>query len=144
MFSKFRPFGSACLIPMILLGVTCMFGCGAPSPVARNNEPDPFPHVSDDTFATLVNDQSGTVLLDFYADWCGPCKAQARVLNGMAPQLGDVKVMKVDVDACPKLSEQFSVSSIPTLLVFKNGSKVAEHIGMLDEAGIKRLLQSAN
>jgi thioredoxin 1 len=74
---------------------------------------------------------SGTVLVDFWAPWCGPCKMQTPILDKVADAVGDKAVIaKVNVDECAPLAAQFGVRSIPTLILFKNGEKVQDFIGV--------------
>ena len=70
------------------------------------------------------------VLVDFWATWCGPCKMIAPIISQIAVKYaGRIKVGKVDVDEAPELAESFNVSSIPTLVLFKNGEAVAQRVG---------------
>ena len=70
------------------------------------------------------------VLVDFWATWCGPCKMIAPIISQIAVKYaGKIKVGKVDVDEAPELAESFNVSSIPTLVLFKNGEVVAQRVG---------------
>ena len=81
------------------------------------------------------------VLLDFYADWCGPCKMLAPVVHEIAEEnTGALKVGKVNVDEQPDLAAQFGVMSIPTLLVFKNGKLVNQTVGARPKSGVLALL----
>lgn len=81
------------------------------------------------------------VLLDFYADWCGPCKMLSPVLHELAEEKsGTLKVGKVNVDEQPDLAAQFGVMSIPTLLVFKNGKLVNQTVGARPKSGVLALL----
>jgi len=77
-------------------------------------------------FNSLINNDC--VIVDFYADWCGPCKMQAPVLEELS-NLRSVKVVKVNVDQFADLAKQYAVMSIPTLLLFKNGNLVDKKIG---------------
>lgn len=81
------------------------------------------------------------VLLDFYADWCGPCKMLSPILHELAEEKsGTLKVGKVNVDEQPDLAAQFGVMSIPTLLVFKNGKLVNQTVGARPKSGVLALL----
>ncbi|SHE51767.1 thioredoxin [Seinonella peptonophila] len=87
--------------------------------------------VTDQSFATEVESkESGLVLVDFWAPWCGPCKMQAPILDEVASELGDkIKIAKMNVDQ-NTTSERFGVLSIPTLVVFKDGEMVSKIIGL--------------
>ncbi len=86
-------------------------------------------HLTKDNFDSITS--SGTVLVDFWATWCGPCRMQAPILDQLAEQVGDnVKVCKVDVDDEPAIAQRFGVFSIPTLAVFRDGKLVAKEVGV--------------
>jgi thioredoxin 1 len=92
-------------------------------------------HVSDDTFEKEVLQSSQPVLVDFYADWCGPCRAIAPIVEEIARELSDrLKVVKLDVDQNPQTAMQYGVQSIPTLIIFKNGKEVERLIGYMSKA----------
>lgn len=81
------------------------------------------------------------VLLDFYADWCGPCKMLSPVLHELAEEKsGALKVGKVNVDEQPDLAAEFGVMSIPTLLLFENGKLVRQAVGARPKSGVLELL----
>jgi len=84
---------------------------------------------------------TGTVLVDFWAPWCGPCKMQTPILEKVADKIGDKAVIaKVNVDENQALAAQFGVRSIPTLILFKNGQKVKDFIGVQQETALVDLL----
>lgn len=80
------------------------------------------------------------VLIDFFATWCGPCSMVSPIVDEIAQERSDIKVCKVDVDEQGELAAAFGVSSIPTLVVFKNGKITAKQIGALPKPGILALL----
>ena len=93
-------------------------------------------------FENEVLHSEGLVLLDFYADWCGPCKMLAPVLHELAEEsAGTLKVGKVNVDEQMELAMRFQVSSIPMLVVFKNGKAVAKSVGYRPKADIAAMLE---
>ena len=88
-----------------------------------------------DNFAETI--ASGTVLVDFWAPWCGPCKMQGPILDKVAEKIGDKAVIaKVNVDEAAPLAAQFGVRSIPTLILFKDGEKVQDFIGVQQEPAL--------
>lgn len=88
--------------------------------------------VSDQTFDQEVLKSSEPVLVDFFAEWCGPCKAMAPALEQLASELkGKVKVVKVDVDQSPAVTTKYAIRAMPTLMVFKGGEVAAQHVGAL-------------
>ena len=84
--------------------------------------------INKDNFETVKNSEK-TVLLDFYADWCGPCRMVSPIVDEIAEERDDLLVGKVNVDNEPELAEQFGVFSIPTLVVMKNGEIVNQSAG---------------
>ncbi len=88
--------------------------------------------ITDKTFATEVeNPGAGTVMVDFWAPWCGPCKMLAPILEEIDGEIGDkIKIAKLNVDNNPESAGRFGVMSIPTLMVFKNGEMVSKMTGL--------------
>lgn len=85
---------------------------------------------TDDNFQSEVLNHNGTVLVDFWAEWCGPCRAIAPKLEEIAGEMGEkLKIMKVDVDANQNTSAQYGIRSIPTMILFKNGKPVDQIMG---------------
>ena len=87
-----------------------------------------------------IRNQEKPVLLDFYADWCGPCRMVGPIIEQIADERDDIIVGKVNVDENPELASQFGVMSIPTLVVLKNGEIANQSVGALPKAKILALL----
>ena len=88
--------------------------------------------VSDKTFEAEVLKSAEPVLVDFFAEWCGPCKAMAPALDQVAAEMkGKVKVVKVDVDQNPEITTKYRIQAMPTLMIFKGGKVAAQNVGAL-------------
>jgi thioredoxin 1 len=88
--------------------------------------------VSDKDFAAEVLKSSEPVVVDFFAEWCGPCKAMAPALEQVAAELkGKVKVVKIDVDQNPEVTQNYRIQAMPTLMLFKDGKVANQHVGAL-------------
>ena len=98
-------------------------------------------YATEETFAQEIS--SGLVLVDFYADWCGPCKMIAPVLDELATELeGTVKIVKVNVDNCQSVAAEYKVMAIPTLILFKDGQAAQQTVGFQPKASLLSLIQS--
>jgi thioredoxin 1 len=88
--------------------------------------------VSDGTFDKEVLQSAEPVFVDFFAEWCGPCKAMAPALDQVAQEMaGKVKVVKIDVDQNPEITQKYRIQAMPTLMVFKDGKVAAQQVGAL-------------
>lgn len=99
--------------------------------------------VSDATFANVIGDTTVPVLVDFYADWCGPCKMMAPLLDDVAHRrTGQLLVLKLDTDKNPATQQRFGVRGIPTLIVFRAGKEVARRVGAIPPADLEAFLNA--
>lgn len=87
--------------------------------------------------------KNGVVLVDFFATWCGPCKMLAPVLEQVSEEMaGKVNVIKVDIDQCPDLADEFKIASVPTMMIFKDNAKVDMLVGFLPKERITEVIES--
>lgn len=100
--------------------------------------------LNEENFQSEIKDYAGVALIDFYADWCGPCKMVSPVVDEIAEEHPEFKVCKVNVDEASTLASEFSVMSIPTLVVMKNGEIAGSHIGLTSKSAIVGMLENAN
>ncbi len=97
-------------------------------------------NVSDQSFGSEVEGQ-GTVVVDFWAPWCGPCKMIAPILEELSAEIGDsLKIAKLNVDENPETASRFGVMSIPTLIFFKDGQPVDKVVGLNSKESLKNIL----
>ena len=109
--------------------------CGKPILLDR-----PVP-VTDEEFERVVQEAEVPVIVDFYADWCGPCKVMAPIFDDLArEQRGNVLVAKLDTDRNPVTASRYDVRGIPTLIVFRDGKEAARQVGAVPRAALEKLL----
>lgn len=97
-------------------------------------------YASTATFTEMVLRAKTPVLVDFYADWCGPCQRLSPILEQVAAEMPHIRVVKVNVDQNPELAAHYGISSIPSMMVFKNGRVVDQTVGLVSKAELKAML----
>lgn len=97
--------------------------------------------VTDENFEQEVLNSNIPVLVDFYADWCGPCKMLSPIVDEVAKENDDIKVVKVNVDESQNTAIKYQIMSIPTLVVIKNGNEVNRSVGLIDKQEIVNLVK---
>lgn len=96
------------------------------------------------SFKKLISSET-PVLIDFFADWCGPCKMLGPILKDVKEELGDaIKIVKIDVDKNQSIATKYQVRGVPTMLLFKNGKQVWRQSGVLQKNDIVQIIQSQN
>jgi len=104
---------------------------------------DKITHTSDGSFDADVLQNDKAVLLDFWAEWCGPCKMIAPLLDDIADDYADkLAIVKLNVDENPNIAQKFGIRSIPTLMVFKDGAVQAQKLGALSKSQLTEFLDS--
>lgn len=97
--------------------------------------------VTEENFEKEVLKETKTVLIDFYADWCGPCKMLSPIIEETAKEIQDTKFVKINVDEAGKLAIDYDIMSIPTLVVIKNGKEINRSVGLMDKQEIIEMLK---
>ena len=104
---------------------------------------DKIIHLTDDSFDTDVLKADGAILVDFWAEWCGPCKMIAPILDEIADEYqGKLTVAKLNIDQNPGTAPKYGIRGIPTLLLFKNGEVAATKVGALSKGQLKEFLDA--
>ena len=99
--------------------------------------------ITKDNFEVVVGEAVKPILIDFWAEWCGPCKMIAPIFEELADEMEDVASFgKLNVDEQQELAVQFRVMSIPTLILFKNGEAVAKSVGLINKDKMKELIEA--
>ena len=94
--------------------------------------------ITDENFDTEVLKSSKPIVVDFWAEWCGPCKAIAPSLEELSEEMSNkLKVVKINVDENPSISQAYSIRSIPALMIFKGGEKISEKMGALPKSALE-------
>jgi thioredoxin 1 len=98
--------------------------------------------IDDATFHSTISD--GVILVDFSAEWCGPCRMLEPVLDSLATELqGKVVIAQIDVDQAPKVTTSFQITSVPTLILFKQGKEANRIVGLKDLETLKKIILQA-
>ncbi len=100
-------------------------------------------HLNKETFENEIAKEGVTALIDFYADWCGPCKMVSPIIEALAEEVEGVKICKVNVDSESDLAAAFSVMSIPTIVLMKDGKVLDTQIGLATKAKLLAMLDKA-
>jgi len=124
-------------------GLEYLQGSGQTNIINENKEEESMNviKVNDSTFEQEVLKSNIPVLVDFYADWCGPCKMLSPTVDEVANENDDVKVVKVNVDESQEVAIKYQVMSIPTLVVIKNGNEVNRSVGLIDKEEILSMIK---
>ena len=124
-------------------GLEYLQGSGQTNIINENKEEESMNviKVNDSTFEQEVLKSNIPVLVDFYADWCGPCKMLSPTIDEVANENDDVKVVKVNVDESQEVAIKYQVMSIPTLVVIKNGNEVNRSVGLIDKEEILSMIK---
>lgn len=96
-------------------------------------------HANDSTFNSEINGEN--VLVDFYADWCGPCRMLAPILEELSEERDNLKIVKVNVDEAQETAKVYGVMSIPTLVHFKNGKMVTKKVGLCSKDDLTEMVK---
>lgn len=98
-------------------------------------------YLSDDNFEDTIS--KGVTLVDFYADWCGPCRMIAPIVEELSKEMaGKAMIAKLDIENAQSTAQTYQVTSIPTIIIFKNGKEVDRIIGVRDKTYLKKMLDS--
>ncbi|MCE5293662.1 MAG: thioredoxin [Chlamydiales bacterium] len=95
--------------------------------------------IDDQNFSTTISE--GVTLVDFYADWCGPCRMLTPILEALASEMNDkMKVAKLDVDHAPQTTTTYQITSVPTMIIFKNNKEEERIVGLKDLETLKKII----
>ena len=97
--------------------------------------------ITTESFKSKVLDSKLPTLVDFNAEWCGPCQAQAPILEALSEQSDTYQIVSIDIDENPELAQKYEVSSIPCLVLFKDGTEVTRKTGLSSKSAITKLLK---
>ena len=93
-------------------------------------------HINEKDFEIEVLKENGVVVVDFFANWCGPCNMLAPILEEIQEEMKNIKIVKVDIDENPNVSQEYRVKNIPTIKIFKNGEELSTNVGFLPKGSL--------
>lgn len=93
-------------------------------------------HINEKDFDIEVLNENGVVVVDFFATWCGPCNMLAPILEEVQEEMKNIKIVKVDIDENPNVSQEYRVKNIPTIKIFKNGEELSTNVGFLPKGSL--------
>lgn len=99
-------------------------------------------HLDDTNFNTEI--AQGVTFVDFYADWCGPCRMIAPIVEELANEMDGVKIAKLDIESAQTTTSSLGITSIPTMILFKDGKEVKRIVGIRDKESLKGMIQAAS
>ena len=99
-------------------------------------------HINQDEFEKEVLNEEGVVVVDFFATWCGPCKMLAPVFESVSGEVSDAKFVKVDIDESLELAQKFGISTVPTMMIFKDGKVVDKLVGFMPKESLKSKVEA--
>ncbi len=136
-------------------GTAALYRAGGPTPASQPpastvpsgektmlsyRAPRTIQHTDANNFGSTVLASEAPVLVDFYADWCGPCRAMTPLLEEFARENPGTRIVKVDVDQAPELAARYGIGSIPSVLLFKHGRVAGQHVGLASKARLQALV----
>lgn len=98
---------------------------------------------SQENFQKEVSDAKGIVFVDFFAEWCGPCKITSPIIDQLSEEKNNMKFIKIDVDKNPELVSQYQIFSIPTFVIFKDGKMISQFVGAHSKEGFEQEIKKA-
>jgi thioredoxin 1 len=111
--------------------------------IEENSKMSNVPTVNTSSFSQEVLESQVPVMVDFYAEWCGPCKMMSPVVDKIAEQMsGKMKVMKLDTDDSPEIANKYQIMGVPTVIIFKAGQPVAKNVGYMNEQNMNQFVKT--